>query len=84
MNNNKRAKQIPIPDNWEEILTKFQILTIRNIERFFGGKLWFVRRAFFQDIVPVVKFVEGKSYAVAVVEEDGTLKKEHSLIIRDD
>jgi len=84
MSNEKRIRQAPIPDNYEEILTDFQLLTIRNIERFFGGELWFVRRHLFQSAVPIVKYSRGENCEVAIVEGDGTLNKEHGLIIRQD
>lgn len=83
MDNNKRAKQLPIPDNYKEILTNFQLLAIKHIESF-GGELWFIRRPLFQDVVPVVKFTKDENCEVAVIDEDGSLNKEHGLIIRED
>ena len=83
MDHEKRTEQVPIPDNYEELLTEFQLSTIKKVESF-GGEFWFIRRPLFQDIVPVVKYSRGENCDVAVIEEDGSLNKEHGLIIRED
>ncbi len=71
----------PIPDNYQQILTDQQLMTLQKVESF-GGELWFIRRPLFQDVVPVVKFCDSKSNCTAVIEEDGFLNKQHNLVIR--
>ena len=84
MDNEKRTGQVPpIPDNYEEIVTELQLATIKLVESF-GGKLWFIRRPLFQGVIPVVKCSEIDGCFAAVIEADGTLNKEHGLIIRND
>jgi rhodanese-related sulfurtransferase len=79
----KRLSKPPIPDNLEQYLTEQQILAIRKLEGF-GGSLWFVRRALFADITPVVRLSDKLQSEIAVVEADGSLNKNHGLNIRDD
>jgi rhodanese-related sulfurtransferase len=78
----KRLSKPPIPEKLEQYLTEQQILAIRKLEGF-GGSLWFVRRALFGDITPVVKLTDKFQSETAVVEADGSLNKNHGLNIRD-
>lgn len=79
----KRLSKPPIPEKLDKYLTDQQILAIRKLEGF-GGSLWFVRRALFGDITPVVKLSDKLGAETAVVEADGSLNKNHGLNIRDD
>ena len=83
MSPERRQTQAPIPDNLEELLSELQLLTIRRVEDF-GGRLWFVRRPLFQDVVPVVNCSLNHGAETAVVELDGSLTTQHGLIIRED
>jgi len=82
MPTDKRTKQDPIPANYREMLTSAQLLTLDKIESF-GGELWFIRHPLFQDIIPVVRCSKTEDCKTAIIEEDGSLNKEHGLVIRD-
>ena len=81
MNIERRQTQSPIPHNLEELLSELQLLAIRRVEDF-GGRLWFVRRPLFQDVVPVVNCSLSHGAETAVVELDGSLNTKHGLFIR--
>ena len=82
MTDEKRSKQDPIPANFQEMLTPAQLATLQKIESY-GGELWFIRHPLFQDIVPVVRCSKTEDCKTAIIEEDGSLNKEHGLVIRD-
>ena len=83
MANERRKTQPPIPNNLADMLSELQLLTIRRVEDF-GGSLWFVRRPLFQEVVPVVNCSLNHGAETAVVEPDGSLTKNHGLVIRED
>lgn len=71
----------PIPDDLETLLTPAQMTTLQKVESF-GWKLFFVRRPLFQNVVAVIKCPDGENCTTAILEEDGTLNKNHDLVIR--
>ena len=72
-----------IPENYHQVLNAFQLQTLKKVEEY-GGELWFVRRPLFQDIIPVVKCAKRSASTAAIIEDDGTLNKDHGLNIRPD
>ncbi len=79
MAKDKRNGMAPIPDNLGSILTELQMLALHRIENF-GWKLLFVRRQMFQDVMPVVRNVDGTK--VAVLELNGNLNLNSGIILR--
>ncbi len=79
MEKDKRKGLPPIPDNLGSILTELQMLALHRIENF-GWKLLFVRRQMFQDVMPVVRNVDGTK--VGVLELNGNLNLNSGIIVR--
>ena len=81
MPDERRSNVAPVPDDLEHMLSIEQLLSIHQIEQF-GGRVWFVRRPLFQRVVPVVRCSSKTDGDIAVVEPDGSLNKNHGLVIR--
>ncbi len=79
MDNEKRDREEPIPDNLQEILSEFQLMALHRIEGF-GWKLRFVRRPTFQTPTAVVFSADGTK--IGVLEEDGRINMESEIKIR--
>ena len=75
----KRTGQSPVPANLDQYLNQMQLAMLKKMEDF-GWHLWFVRRPLFQATVAVV--ANPANTDTAVLEEDGTMNKNHGLIIR--
>lgn len=76
----KRYREVPVPENLDEYLNEFQMLTLRKVEDF-GWRLAFIRRPLFQEIVAVVVSDDGTKHGV--LEEDGSINMDHKLLIRE-
>jgi hypothetical protein len=79
MDDEKRDREKPIPDNLEKILSEFQMMALRRIEGF-GWELRFVRRPSFQTPTPVVFSADGAK--IGVLEEDGRINMEPDIQLR--
>jgi hypothetical protein len=77
--NEKRKDMPPVPDNFEVLLNKNQMLALRQIETF-GWQLHFVRRPLFQDPLPVILGPEGDRYAT--LELDGRINMTPDQVLR--
>lgn len=80
MDEEKRDREKPIPDNLEEILSEFQVMALRRIESF-GWELRFVRRLTFQ--IPTVVVFSADGTKIGVLEEDGRINMESDIKLRD-
>jgi hypothetical protein len=80
MEEDKRKRVSPIPDNVNNVLNHEQKLMLSKMEGF-GWELKYVRRALFQDIVPILFHQDSGHHGV--LEEDGTLNTHSDLKIRD-
>ena len=79
MDDEKRDRADPIPDNLDEILSEFQFMALRRIEGF-GWELRFVRRPAFQEVIPVIFSSDGSK--IGVLEEDGRINMEPDIKLR--
>ena len=79
MDDEKRDRENPIPDNLEEILSEFQIMALHRVEGF-GWELRFVRRPTFQ--VPTVVVFSADGTKIGVLEEDGRINMEPDITLR--
>lgn len=79
MDDEKRHKEKPIPDNLEELLSEFQMMALRRIEGF-GWELRFVRWHNLQTPTPVVFSADGNK--IGVLEEDGRINMEPDIKLR--
>lgn len=68
MNKEKRAGTPPVPDNFQQLLNRWQQLTLQKIEGF-GWKIKFIRRPLFQDTTIVVTNPTGDR--IGILETDG-------------
>ena len=75
----KRQKQPAIPEQIAEHLNNLQMTTINKMESF-GWQLFFIRRPLFQETVTIMHFPE--TGETALIEEDGTFNKSHSIYVR--
>ena len=66
----KRAGMEPIPDNFEELLDRTQLDTLRKIEKF-GWQLYFIRRPSSGAAIPVIISPNGDH--IASLEQDGRI-----------
>lgn len=73
-----RNREDPIPLNLERLLTIDQLHAITSFENF-GWSLWFVRRKHMEPLV-VMKYTDGSTI---VVDEDGTMIKNHGYTFRE-
>jgi hypothetical protein len=81
MEEDKRNKQPPIPDNLEEVLNSKQLSALRMIESL-NWELKFVRRPMFLDAVPVV--YNAKFGHIGILDPDGNIDLEVEFSIRPD
>lgn len=65
----------------EDRLSMDQVLSLRRLESF-GWTLRFIRQPLFQDPVPVV--MQGKGKAIGILEEDGRLRIDIDIQIRNE
>ena len=79
MDDEKRNREDPIPDNLEEILSEFQLMALHRIQGF-GWDLRFVRRPAFQEPIPVVFSADGSK--IGVLEEDGRINMDPDIKLR--
>ena len=75
----RRKNKEPVPDNLEKVLTNRQLTSLNQHESQ-GWFLWFVRRPPEKPPIPFLMDAEMKS--VAILEEDGTLNRDHGLSFR--
>lgn len=80
MDNEKRTKMTPVPDNYESLLTPLQLIALRNVAEF-GWELRFVRREGIDIPVPVVKGADGQT--IGIIDEDGNLNTHSDIQLRD-
>jgi hypothetical protein len=69
----------PIPDNYENVLSAMQLMTLQIIEKR-GWELYFVRRDGLDVPIPAVRSADGKT--IGVIEEDGNLNTTPNIRIR--
>jgi hypothetical protein len=70
MEEERRQRMPPIPENLDDYLTDAQQRALSDIKKF-GWTLAFVRRLFFEHPLVVVVRADGKKYGV--LNEDGTV-----------
>ena len=75
----RRVKQDPIPSHLEKYLNHLQMTTLLFLKAL-GWKLWFVRRALFQPVMPVLWDPSGKF--TAIIEENGKYDVDHGIAFR--
>ena len=75
----KRASEVPVPENLGDYLNEHQLLALRKVEAF-GWTLAFIRRPLFQDVVPVLVNDDGSKFGV--LEEDGNINMQPDFPIR--
>ena len=80
MNDDKRSRDKPVPENINEYLTEAQFAELHHIESF-GWSLKYIRRPLFQERVVVVISPDGGS--IGVLEEDGRLNLELNIDTRE-
>ncbi|MGR9105477.1 MAG: hypothetical protein ACU843_00960 [Gammaproteobacteria bacterium] len=79
--NKDRRSPAPLSSHeMEDKLTMDQMMSLRRLESF-GWTLRFIRQPLFQDPVAVV--IQGKNQAIGILEEDGRLRVDVDLQIRD-
>ena len=83
MNNDKRNHQKPVPDNMEEIISVEQLATITKLESF-GWELFFIRRPDPSAVIPLMKCPLSSECYTAVIDKDGTVVRDHNVLIRSD
>ena len=79
MNEDKRNKETPVPDNIKQYLNDAQQAQLKTIEGF-GWNLKYIRRPLFQESIVVVTNPDGTS--IGILEEDGRLNLESDIEIR--
>ena len=87
MDEDRRNRMPPIPENLDDYLTDVQQQVLGEIKKF-GWSLAFIRRLFFEHPLVVVVQADGKRYGV--LNEDGTisldavkLREEDSFLMED-
>ena len=80
MGEEKRKGLNPIPENLKEVLNQAQSITLNKMEGF-GWELKFIRRALFQDIVPVLSHPDSGKFGV--LKDDGTLNLQSDTKVRE-
>jgi len=80
MEDDKRSREMPVPEDVNEYLTDAQSVELNKIENF-GWSLKYIRRPLFQDPVVAVMSPDGSS--VGILEEDGLLNLESIIETRE-
>ena len=80
MDDDKRSRDKPVPDDIINYLTNAQSAELHHIESF-GWTLKYIRRPLFQERVVVVMNPDGSS--TGVLEEDGKLNLESNVETRE-
>ncbi len=75
----RRVKQEPVPGHLEKYLNHFQMTTLLTLKAM-GWKLWFVRRALFQPVMPVLR--DPTERITAIIQENGKYDADHGIIFR--
>jgi len=75
----RRGGEKPVPENLRKYLNEAQLSELHHLESF-GWELLFVRRPVFQETVAVI--VDASGNIMGVLEKDGTINKEHEIVIR--
>ena len=75
----RRIKQPPIPDNYEQLLNQNQLRSLRELEES-GWHLEFIRRPLFQPVMPVLVDLTG--FFTVILEEDGLNNINHGMQFR--
>ena len=80
MDDDKRSREKPVPDDMNNYLTDAQSAELHHIESF-GWTLKYIRRPLFQERVVVVMNPDGSS--IGLLEEDGRLNLESNIDTRE-
>ena len=79
----KRNQQKAVPDNLDEIISVEQLATITKLESF-GWELFFIRRPDPRTIIPLMKCPLSSECYTAVIDNDGSVIRDHDILIRSD
>ncbi|MDH5570810.1 MAG: hypothetical protein OEY89_03530 [Gammaproteobacteria bacterium] len=81
MSEDKRKGDKPVPDNFKDYMNDAQLAELRKIEGF-GWRLKFIRRPLFMEKLVVVVNPDGST--IGVLEDDGRLKLDPDIVLRDE
>lgn len=80
MEDDKRNKDKPVPDNISDYLTGAQLAELHHVESF-GWTLKYIRWPLFKETVVMV--IDSNSSSIGVLEEDGVLNLEINIATRE-